>query len=205
MTSSGTITGADGRTATVEGEHTRSGGQTTITGSGGQSVDMTTQRGERGSVTDIQGSGGGSGTSIRTDGGRTTVGQSGSGDLYAGHNGSVYKKTDDGWQHYENGGWQTVERPDRPEGGSRGEGTRASQQPADYSRQLEAARSREAATGFDRQGAYSGSGSFGTRDYGRLERDYGARQRGNAQFQQRRGGYQRGGFSRGGFGGGRRR
>jgi hypothetical protein len=205
MTSSGTITRADGSTATIEGEHTREGGQTTISGSGG-SVDMTTKRGDAGSVTGIQGSGGGQGISVKGEDGRTTIGQSGSGDLYAGHNGNVYKKTDDGWQHYENGGWQPAESPNRPEASPRGEGggARPSQQPADYSRQLESARSREAATGFDRQGGFGGS--YSSRDYGQLNRDYSARQRGNSQYRQRSS-FQRGGYSRGGFrgGGGRRR
>ena len=41
MTSSGTITGADGRTATVTGDHTRAGGTTTITGSEGGSGTIT--------------------------------------------------------------------------------------------------------------------------------------------------------------------
>lgn len=38
------------------------------------------------------------------------VGQTGSGDVYAGKNGEVYKKTDDGWQHYEDGGWSSASR-----------------------------------------------------------------------------------------------
>jgi hypothetical protein len=209
MNTSGTINRADGSTATVSGEHTLDGGQTTITGSGGQSVDMTTRRGEQGSVTGIQGSGGGEGISVKGEDGRTTIGQSGSGDLYAGHNGNVYKRTEDGWQQYENGGWQAVETPERPQANPRGEGARGTQQPADYSRQLESARARPGATGYDAQGGFAGGGYAGSRDFGQLDRDYGARQRANAQYQQRRnfdrGGFSRGGFSGGGFGGGRRR
>jgi hypothetical protein len=40
---------------------------------------------------------------------RGFVGQSGSGDVYAGKDGNVYKKTGNGWQQYENGGWNPVE------------------------------------------------------------------------------------------------
>lgn len=37
--------------------------------------------------------------------GRTTVGRTAGGDIYAGHDGNVYKKTDGGFQKYENGSW----------------------------------------------------------------------------------------------------
>ena len=126
MTSSGTITGADGRTATISGEQTRAGGTTTITGSeggsgtitrdntaaganrqgsfttsGGQTIDTDTVRQGASSGTKFETSGGASGVSVRNPGeGRTTIAQGSSGDLYAGKNGDVYKKTDSGWQQY---------------------------------------------------------------------------------------------------------
>lgn len=43
--------------------------------------------------------------------GNTTVGTGSSGDLYAGHDGNVYKKTDSGWQSYSNGSWNSVQKP----------------------------------------------------------------------------------------------
>ena len=43
--------------------------------------------------------------------GNTTVAKSGSGEMYAGHDGNVYKKSGDGYQKYENGGWNTVQPP----------------------------------------------------------------------------------------------
>jgi hypothetical protein len=36
-------------------------------------------------------------------------------DLYAGKNGNVYRKTDNGWQQWDDGGWSTAEKPSRPE------------------------------------------------------------------------------------------
>lgn len=53
-----------------------------------------------------QGSGGGSATGWKTAGGSSAaVGQK-DGDVYAGKDGNVYKKTDDGWQQYQHGsGW----------------------------------------------------------------------------------------------------
>src|SRR5262249_14969464 len=133
MTSSGTITGADGRTATISGDHNLAGGSTTITGSeggsgtinrentaaganrqgsfttsGGETVNTDTVRRGASSGTKFDTSSGASGVSVRSPGeGRTTVVQGSSGDLYAGQNGNVYKKTDSGWQQYsKDSGWQ---------------------------------------------------------------------------------------------------
>ena len=91
-----------------------------FTGKDGQSVSTDTIRQGDRSVTKAEGSGGGS--AISASGGlgdRTTIAQSGSGDLYAGHDGDVYRKTDDGWQKHQDGGWSDVDVPDRPEGGER--------------------------------------------------------------------------------------
>ena len=43
--------------------------------------------------------------------GGSFAGQSGSGDIYAGHDGNVYKKNGDSWQKYDNGGWNDVQQP----------------------------------------------------------------------------------------------
>jgi hypothetical protein len=43
--------------------------------------------------------------------GNTAVAKSGSGDVYAGHDGNVYKKDGDSYQKYENGSWNTVQGP----------------------------------------------------------------------------------------------
>ena len=42
---------------------------------------------------------------------RTTVAQSASGDLYAGHDGNVYKRTDSGWSQHTGNGWQQMNTP----------------------------------------------------------------------------------------------
>ena len=135
------------RAATIEGEHQGGQGSTTITGEGGgtstvdsernqdgsvsregsfskdgQTVNTETRRDGTSSVTKAEGSGGGQAISGSTGlGERTTIAQSGSGDLYAGHDGEVYRKTDDGWQQHGDGGWEDVDTPDRPD---RGEGAR---------------------------------------------------------------------------------
>jgi hypothetical protein len=44
--------------------------------------------------------------------GRTTVAKSGNGDVYAGHNGDVYRKSGDGYQKYDGGGnWSNTQAP----------------------------------------------------------------------------------------------
>jgi hypothetical protein len=54
----------------------------------------------------IQTSRGGEAISRSGAAGRTTVGRTGSGDVYAGHDGNVYRRSGDGsWQSWENGGW----------------------------------------------------------------------------------------------------
>ena len=228
MTSSGTITGADGRTATVSGDHTRAGGTTTITGSeggsgtitrdntaaganrqgsyttsGGETIETDTVRKGASSGTKFETSSGASGASVRTPGeGRTTVVQSGSGDVYAGRDGNVYQKTENGWQQYSReGGWQNVQSESvgesryksdpRVQSGTgaadRGYGDQGSRTNSDFG---------AANRNFDR-GGY---------DSRQLNRDYNARQYGNQRYQQRSygGGGARGGGGRGG-GGGRRR
>jgi len=194
----------DSGTSTVERETSRGG-----------SSEMTWQRTEdgvsgEGSVT----TGGGKEFEVSTergDGTRTTVVQTGGGDIYAGHDGSVYKKTESGWQEYENGGWQDVDGGRRTaESGSSADGRPAID------------RTRQAGDAQDRSGAPAQSSAMqqlqrrqpqnrpATVD---LDRDYEARQRSQRQYEQRRAAQQRAGLQRGSFrgaggglrGGGRRR
>jgi hypothetical protein len=193
VTSEGTITTEDGRTATIEGEQTRDGGTTTITGED-RSVELETERQGGRSVTTIEGSEGGQGKSVSGPGpGRTTVVESAEGDLYAGHNGNVYKKTDDGWQQYEGGDWQNVD----PAASERAETARQQAQQRDYSRPSTMGGNEQRRFDQPQAGGYDRGYSSG--GYSRLERDYAARQRANTQFQRR------GMGMRGGRAGGRMR
>jgi hypothetical protein len=58
-----------------------------------------------------QGSGGGGAVSRRGPQGGTTIGKTGGGDVFAGHDGNVYRNQGGSWQKYENGGWNNVQRP----------------------------------------------------------------------------------------------
>jgi len=185
ISSERTITTGDGDTYTASGEQSRGQGSTTITGDRG-SMTTETRRDDGRSVTSIEGSGGGQGISVSGQGpGRTTIAQSGSGDLYAGHDGNVYKKTDDGWQHYENGEWSAA----KPEGGSYREmGSNATPTEGAATRQRPA---EPASRPQPTTGTYPPA-SRDSRSASQLDRDYAARQRGNQQFQHRAGGMSRG-------------
>lgn len=160
-----------------------------------------------------QGSGGGSAAGIRTDQGGGFVGKKGD-DIYAGHDGNVYKKTDGGWQKYEQGGgWSDVSRP---EGGARpgqqpstGAGERPSQQPSTGAGQPSQRPSAgqqpsggqsPSAGQLDREARARSEGQQRTRDYGNYQRSGGSSRGGS--YGGSRGG-SRGGGGRGG--GGRRR
>jgi hypothetical protein len=58
-----------------------------------------------------QGSGGGQTFSRRGSGGSTALGRTAGGDVYAGHDGSIYRNEGGTWQKYGNGGWSDVDRP----------------------------------------------------------------------------------------------
>jgi len=169
-TTSGTAEAGDGRTATIEGSGSGGQGSSTITGSEGGLA--TTERDGRTTRTDFETAGGGQGTSVSEGRGRTTVGESAEGDLYAGHNGNVYKKSDDGWQSYnpDSGGWNQVETPQRPQGEA---AARPSSSTSMYG-QSDAARNR------------ASTQQAGSRDFSQLNRDAAARRGGTQSFQRNR-------------------
>jgi len=112
---------------------------------------------------------------------RLTVGESASGDIYAGHNGNVYKKTEDGWEAYD---------PSSRSWESQSSERRSSERQSAENRSLSTT---------------SPSSSYQrSRDYSQLNRDAYARHRGYDRYQQRRAAGGRYGGRRGGFGGRRR-
>ena len=105
--------GSGGGTGTVERElgtegATRSGDFSR----GDQTVESTTARRGTSSASYAEGSDGGQVASSSRGAGRTTVGQSAEGDLYAGRNGNVYRYDDSGWARHTGDGWQQVQKPD---------------------------------------------------------------------------------------------
>lgn len=63
-----------------------------------------------GSVGTVQTSQGGRGAATSTAYGNTAAGKTSNGDMYAGHDGNAYKNTGSGWQKYDNGSWNTVDK-----------------------------------------------------------------------------------------------
>ena len=64
-----------------------------------------------GSVGSVQTSSGGKAVGTSTAYGNTAAGKTANGDMYAGHDGNVYKNTGSGWQTYNNGSWNDVQKP----------------------------------------------------------------------------------------------
>ncbi|HEY4273740.1 MAG TPA: hypothetical protein VGM65_17200, partial [Candidatus Udaeobacter sp.] len=173
-----------------------------------------------GTVAGISGSQGGKAAGASTAWGNTAAGKTASGNMYAGHDGNVYKNTGNGWQKYDNGSWNSVNKPQPnwqgAENSQQRTGSESSEQrtsastnynrgsensynrsnASSYNRSSEGASERSGGGGFDRS---SGGGS------GDLDREAQNRQRGG-QESQRFQDFQRGGgdrFGGGGFGGGR--
>lgn len=61
---------------------------------------------------------GAKGAGVSTANGKTGAAKTANGDMYAGHDGNVYKNTGDGWQKYDNGSWTPVQPPDRNSNGN---------------------------------------------------------------------------------------
>jgi hypothetical protein len=64
-----------------------------------------------GSAASVQTSAGGKGVATSNAYGNTAAGKTANGDMYAGHDGNVYKNTGSGWQTYNNGSWNNVTKP----------------------------------------------------------------------------------------------
>ena len=65
----------------------------------------------QGTVGSVQSSTGAKAAGSSTAYGNTAVGKTANGDMYAGHDGNVYKNTGSGWQTNKNGSWSSVDKP----------------------------------------------------------------------------------------------
>ncbi|HSS70341.1 MAG TPA: hypothetical protein VLQ46_06765, partial [Casimicrobiaceae bacterium] len=76
-----------------------------------QTIHTQSQSGARGSEGSFSSSTGAEGAGARGAGGNSAGAvKTASGQVYAGADGNVYKKTNDGWQKYDNGSWNTVNK-----------------------------------------------------------------------------------------------
>jgi hypothetical protein len=166
-----------------------------------------------GTVGSIQGSQGGEAAGASTARGNTAIGKTASGDMYAGHDGNVYKNTGDGWQKYDNGSWNSVDKSSSSPNWS---GAENAQQ---RSGSGEANTNRASQGGYNRgsqetsrssgSGGYNRSGGGSASEMQNMQREAQNRQRGASQsqhFQQASRGGEGGRWGgHGGGGGGRRR
>ncbi len=94
-----------------------------------------------GTVGTAQGSKGGAAAGASTKYGNTAVAKTSSGDMYAAHDGNVYKNTGSGWNKYDNGNWNPVQQSQRTlkraqsAAGSNGAGNQAAAQQRAQNRQ----------------------------------------------------------------------
>ncbi len=156
-----------------------------------------------GTVAGAADSQGGKVAASSTKWGNSAVGKTASGNMYAGHDGNAYKNTGNGWQKYDNGSWNSVNKP-QPNwhGAESSQQRRASES---YQQRSSAAGSEDRAAsggGADRSGGGGFDRSSGGGGFGDLDREAQNRSRGDFSSQRFQG-FQGGGFGRfGGFGGG---
>ncbi|MET0154033.1 MAG: hypothetical protein ABW298_15685 [Candidatus Binatia bacterium] len=128
----------------------------------------------------------------------TRVARGSGGDVYAGRDGNVYRRSGDSWQKYDNGGWNSVQRP-----------TQGQVNQAQVNQARASSIDRSTYEGLNRDSAARASGNERTRDFSNYQRSSGASASsyrasgGGRSYGGGRGGGMRGGGGRGG--GGRRR
>ena len=189
-------TGRSGSTQQNSNEYGR-WGSSTISGPN-QTVHTQSQSNAQGSAGSFSSSTGAKGAGVSGAGGNTAgaVKTSG-GDVYAGADGNVYKKTDSGWQKYDNGSWNSVQKPTSQSQSNLSGATQqrsAANQPATNT--ARSANAQQPAANTARTANFEGMGQ--------LEQDRGARTMGGQrqqQFESMRGS---GGFAARGGGGFRR-
>jgi hypothetical protein len=169
---------------------------------GNQSATMGHYSTANGTVAGAADSQGGKVAASSTKWGNSAVGKTASGNMYAGHDGNVYKNTGNGWQKYDNGSWNSVNKPQPNWQGAESSQQRTASE--SYQQRSSAASSSDRSStggGMDR----SGGGGFGRSGGGGgsddLDREAQNRARGDFSSQRFQG-FQGGGFDRSGGGGG---
>jgi hypothetical protein len=166
------------------------------------SADSQHQSTAYGSEGTVQTSAGGKAGATSSAYGNTVAGKSASGDMYADHNGNVYKNTGSGWQSYNKGSWNSVnsqsqdhaqsydqQHPSGEQGGyNRSSGSGGGFNSQEMNQDMQDRQRGD--TESERSGGWGGGGGWGDRSGG------GGRWGGGGGW---------GGGDRGGFGGGGRR
>jgi hypothetical protein len=198
-------TGAYG--ATKQGSNAYSQWGSSVVSKGGETAYTQHETTSKGTVGSVQTSSGGKAAGASTAYGSTAAGKTASGDMYAGHDGNVYKNTGSGWEKYNDGSWSSVKPPasTNPTGTTQS----AAQQKPTSSQESSA---QQRAEGAESQRPSSSGRSGEEEQMQRMQQEAQNRQRGAEQserFQQFQhsggGGGERGFGGHGGGGGGRGR
>jgi len=94
--------------ATKQGSNAYSSWGQSVVSNGNKSAYAQHYSNANGTVGSIQGSQGGAAAGASTKYGDTAVAKTSSGNMYATHDGNVYKNTGNGWSSYDNGNWNSV-------------------------------------------------------------------------------------------------
>lgn len=154
-------------------------GTSAVTNGSGQWAQTAHATTSQGSIAAAQGSGGGKVVAGSGQNNNAAVAKTGSGDVYAGANGNVYKKTESGWQTYENGSWNSTSKP-TPQSQAQGQAQAQTQGQAQAQAQARQ-QTTNASTANAASAQRASSGSF---DSQQMNREAQNRQRGNMQTQQ---------------------
>ena len=78
----------------------------------GQTVETSHYSNAEGTRSSFEGSGGSRGAAYHSaDGVNSGLAKSKNGDVYAGHDGNLYRHSEDGWQTWDDGSWEAAEKP----------------------------------------------------------------------------------------------
>jgi hypothetical protein len=94
--------------ATHQGSNAYSSWGQSVVSNGNKSAYTQHYSNANGTVATAQGSQGGSAAGVSTKYGTTAAAQTKNGNMYATHDGNVYKNTGSGWSSYDNGNWNSV-------------------------------------------------------------------------------------------------
>src|SRR6184192_4385122 len=172
---------------------------------GNESATMGHYSTANGTVAGAEGSQGGKVAASSTKWGNTAAGKTASGNMYAGHDGNVYKNTGNGWQKYDNGSWNSVNKPQPNWQGAENSQQRTGSESSQQRSSASSSYNRSSQGSYNRSGgdSYNRSGGGSSSEMQNMQREAQNRQRGG-QESQRFQDFQRGGadrFGGGGFGG----
>jgi hypothetical protein len=205
--------------ATRQGSNAYASWGSSVVSKGGQTAYTQHYSTAQGTVGSVQTSSGGKAVGASGPRGTTTAAKTGSGDLYASHDGNVYKNTGSGWQKYDNGSWNNVQKPasttPNPQSGQSTSQQRTTTSPQTSGQQqaqqkMQSAQQQAGTSGASResfqQEAQQKSASFaqsgGSEQMQSMQQEAQNRQRGAQESQRFQSYQQSGGGTRGSGGGG---